>query len=230
MVFVAEPAAPVLTQGDAHHLFDVLRLRPGEPVVAGDGAGMWCPCRVAPGTEGRGWRQMDPATLLVADGPAVRQARVGPAVTVAFAPTKGDRPEWVVQKLTELGVDRIVPLRTARSVVRWEGERGERAVSKLARVALEAAAQCRRTWLPEVGGVTTLDGLASAGGPEPVLARAGGGPPTWGGRWWPWVPKEAGIRPRRPDSDPEWASGRRCSGPRRPPSPRAPCCAVSGRA
>jgi len=180
MVFVADPAAPVLTQGDAHHLFDVLRLRPGESVVAGDGSGSWCPCLVAPGTDGRRWRQMDLSDLLVPDGPVVRHPRAEPTVTVAFAPTKGDRPEWVVQKLTELGVDRIVPLRTARSVVRWEGERGRRAVDKLARVAREAAAQCRRTWLPELDGVTTLDQLASAVGPELVLARPGGGPPTLG--------------------------------------------------
>ena len=46
-----------------------------------------------------------------------------PSLTVAFAPTKGERPEWVVQKLTELGIDRIVPLVSERSVVRWEGER-----------------------------------------------------------------------------------------------------------
>ena len=41
---------------------------------------------------------------------------------MAFAPAKGDRPEWVVQKLTELGIDRIVPLAAARSVVRWDGD------------------------------------------------------------------------------------------------------------
>ena len=45
------------------------------------------------------------------DGPVVTVGRPHPEVTVAFAPTKGDRPEWVTQKLTELGVDRIVPLR-----------------------------------------------------------------------------------------------------------------------
>ena len=123
---------------------------------------------------------MAPSSLLIPVGPVVHQAPVAPAVTVAFAPTKGDRPEWVVQKLTELGVDRIVPLRTARSVVRWEGERGRRAVDKLTRVAREAAAQSRRTRLPEVGDVTTLDALASAAGADLVLARPGGGPPTLG--------------------------------------------------
>ena len=73
-----------------------------------------------------------------------------PGLTVAFAPTKGERPEWVVQKLTELGVDRIVPLISERSVVRWAGERGAGAVERLRRVAREAAAQSRRVWLPDV--------------------------------------------------------------------------------
>jgi 16S rRNA (uracil1498-N3)-methyltransferase len=97
---------------------------------------------------------------------------------VAFAPTKGDRPEWVTQKLTELGVDRIVPIHANRSVVRWEGERGARSVERLRRVAREAAAQCRRTWLPEVSGVTPLPGLASLSGGTLRLAQPGGGPPS----------------------------------------------------
>jgi 16S rRNA (uracil1498-N3)-methyltransferase len=179
MVFVTDPGAPILTQGDAHHLFDVLRLRPGEVVIAGDGSGAWSPCRIAPGSGSRGWREMDAASLLVPDGPVEHRPKVEPEITVAFAPTKGDRPEWVVQKLTELGVDRIVPIRTARSVVRWDpDDRGRRALAKLARVAREAAAQCRRTWLPEVGPVTTLDDLGPVTGTTPVLTCPGGAPPS----------------------------------------------------
>ena len=125
MVFVDDPAAPVLTQGDAHHLLDVLRLRPGELVVAGDGAGSWAPCRLAATAGGRGARDPTRPPCWRSRARRSPQPRPEPAITVAFAPTKGDRPEWVTQKLTELGVDRIVPLRTVRSVVRWEGERGD---------------------------------------------------------------------------------------------------------
>ena len=149
MVFVADPAAPLLAPDDAHHLLDVLRLRPGELVVACDGSGSWSQCRIAPVPRGRASRRVDPAGVVTVDGPVVGQPRAAPEITVAFAPAKGDRPEWVVQKLTELGVDRIVPIHAARSVVRWDGERGERAVARLTRVAREAAAQARRTWLPE---------------------------------------------------------------------------------
>ncbi|MGH8979668.1 MAG: RsmE family RNA methyltransferase, partial [Acidimicrobiales bacterium] len=79
------------------------------------------------------------------------------------------------QKLTELGVDRIVPLAAARSVVRWEGPRAERAVARLRRVALEAAAQCRRVWLPELYGVLGLDELDALDLGGLAFAEPGGG-------------------------------------------------------
>jgi 16S rRNA (uracil1498-N3)-methyltransferase len=178
MVFVANPRVPVLTDSDTHHLLDVLRLRAGEVVVASDGAGSWVPCRMIAGPHGRGARTPDPASVLVADGPLTVQPKPDPAITVAFAPTKGDRPEWVTQKLTELGVDRIVPIQAARSVVRWGGERGDRAVERLRRVAREASAQSRRPWLPDVTAVTRLDSLASLVEVAPCLAQPGGGRPS----------------------------------------------------
>ncbi len=177
MVLVEDPAAPVVGPDDVAHLLSSLRIRGGETVLAGDGRGTWARCRVA-GTPGS-TPGADGAGLLVPDGPVVVEAAPDVALTVAFAPVKGDRPEWVVQKLTELGVDRIVPLRTARSVVRWEGDRAARALARLRRVAREATAQARRAWLPEVTDVVTLDGLAvlaPAGGP--ALAERGGPPPS----------------------------------------------------
>ncbi len=175
LVFVSDPAAPELGEADRHHLVDVLRLVPGELVIAADGDGRWVPCRVS----GSARRDATASTaLLVPDGPVVDAPRAHPAVTVAFTPTKGSRPEWVVQKLTELGVDRIVPLQTVRSVVRWDGERGRRAVERLRRVAEEAAAQCRQVRLPEVAPVSRLSDLAALCGAPPVLAVPGGGRPT----------------------------------------------------
>jgi len=176
MVFVDDPAAPVPDRADAHHLLDVLRLRPGELVVASDGIGSWVPCRVSGGRAGRG--SPDPATVLVVDGGVVTVPRPETEVTVAFVPAKGDRPDWVVQKLTELGVDRIVPIRSRRSVVRWEGDRAERAVDRLRRVAREASAQCRRAWLPEVSDLSTLEAITGRIGVPPILAHPGGGPPS----------------------------------------------------
>jgi 16S rRNA (uracil1498-N3)-methyltransferase len=106
----------------------------------------------------------------------VTVARPDPSLTVGLTPTKGDRPEWAVQKLTELGVDRILVLRTERSVVRWEGDRADHHLQRLRRVAREAAMQSRRVWLPELVGPVTVGELLGAAGV--VVADPGGRPPT----------------------------------------------------
>jgi len=185
-VFVDDPAHPVLSPDDAHHLGRVLRLRAGEEVIVSDGAGHWARTRWA-GADGGGGggggaaggrgplAALDHAAGPGGDGRVQFEQAPTPALTVVFAPTKGERPEWVVQKLTELGVDRVVPLVSERSVVRWSGARGRAAVQRLRRVAREAAAQCRRVWLPEIAEVMPFDslvGLGARGGV--VLAQLSG--------------------------------------------------------
>ncbi|MHB8680519.1 MAG: 16S rRNA (uracil(1498)-N(3))-methyltransferase [Acidimicrobiales bacterium] len=171
-VFVDDLEALELADDDAHHLARVLRLRAGEPVVAADGAGSWRLCRYRGGSARAGLEEA---------GPLSSTPMPSAPVTIAFVPVKGERPEWVVQKATELGADRIVVLRAARSVVRWEGERGTTAVERLAKVAREAAAQSRRPRLPAVQGVVSLAELAQGFGPGRLaLAEAGGDPPDGG--------------------------------------------------
>ena len=169
-VFVENPSAPILGDDDVHHMGRVLRLRAGETVVAADGRGRWASATW--GGDG----------ALRRSGPVHVEPRPEPSLTVVFAPVKGDRPEWVVQKLTELGIDRLVPLRSERSVVRWTAERQRAALERLRRVARDAAAQSRRVWLPEVADPLTfagLVGLAVSGAPgEVALAQLGGDPPT----------------------------------------------------
>jgi 16S rRNA (uracil1498-N3)-methyltransferase len=175
-VFVEDPAGPVLADDDVHHLGRVLRLRHGEEVIATDGRGRWVRA------SWRGDAELEPVrgdAGVGGDGSVQFEARAEPGLTVAFAPVKGERPEWVVQKLTELGVDRIVPLLSERSVVRWSGTRGKATVERLRRVAREAAAQCRRVWLPDVGDTLRFAELHTLGGPgEVVLAQLSGDPPT----------------------------------------------------
>ncbi len=175
MVFVDDLRDPRPDPADVHHLGRVLRLHADERLIAADGRGRWVQCRVA-SDGGRGY---DGAHLeLAVDGSVEREPLPATPVTVAFAPVKGDRPEWVVQKLTELGVDRIVLVRTVRGVVRWEGERAKRALDRLARVAREAAAQCRRPRLPELHGPMGLGEVDDLVGGTLVLAHPGGGAPS----------------------------------------------------
>ena len=164
--FVEDLEAPELDPADAHHLGRVLRVRPGEPVGVSDGGGQWRPCAVT-AVDGRGVH-LEPLGA-VATEPAGR-----PAVTVGFSLVKGDRPELVVQKLTELGVDRIVPVAARRSVVVWDPERGARKLARLRQVAREAAMQSRRPWLPEVTDTTTVAAAAATLGAAAALCHQGG--------------------------------------------------------
>ena len=159
--FVSDLDRPELAPDDRHHLERVLRLRPGEELTISDGAGGWRRCRFG--------LPLEPV------GEVRREERMHPEITVAFALTKGERPEWAVQKLTELGVDRIAPFAAARSVVRWDDARAARHVERLRRVAREAAVQSRRAWLPVVDELTTF---AAAAAPPAALAERGGAPPS----------------------------------------------------
>ncbi len=162
-MLVGDPAAPVLEPDDARHLERVLRLTPGELVVATDGRGRWTRCLYTGGS------------TLEVDGPVELDAVPFPPLTVAFAPAKAERPEWVVQKLTELGIDRIVVLSTQRSVVRWDPRRASGALERLRRVAAAATAQARRVWLPELVGVVGLESLEMVAGAPGRAGRAGSG-------------------------------------------------------
>jgi 16S rRNA (uracil1498-N3)-methyltransferase len=163
-VVVADLLAPQIDDEDSHHMVSVLRLRPGEAIGATDGTGGWRLCRFGPGGS------------LEVDGEVVRQRRPLPHLTVAFAPVKGDRPEWAVQKLTEIGVDRIVLMRTDRSVVRWDEARAVSHLNRLRKVARQALMQSRLCWLPEVVGVSDFSEVAA--GPGAAMAAAGGSPPN----------------------------------------------------
>jgi 16S rRNA (uracil1498-N3)-methyltransferase len=161
-VLVADVAAPVLDDTAGHHLRRVLRLRDGAVVTVTDGRGAWRACRLT--SEG-----VEP------DGPVAAVAP-GPDVTVAVAPPKGDRLEWLVQKCTEVGVARLVLLDAERSVVRWDAERSVRQVERLRRVAAEASMQSRRVWLPEIRGpLPAGEVLAGAAIAEPGGRSVGPG-------------------------------------------------------
>ena len=161
-VFVESLADPTLHPDDAHHLFRVLRLRDGECVTISDGCGGWQATEVV----GHLLRPVGEPTMELP----------GPQLTIASAIPKGDRAEWMVQKLTEVGVTEIVLLHCERSVVRWEGDRAERQLARARRVAKEAAMQSRRARLPVVTGpqacadVLVLDNVAVA---EPAGVAAG---------------------------------------------------------
>jgi len=128
---------PELGRDDDHHLRRVLRAHDGEEIVVTDGRGSWALCQVSDvGIERVSDVNLDPAA---------------PDTALYLTPLKGERAEWAVAKATEVGVGRIVPLVSARMVVKFKGEAREKTLSRWRRVAHEAAAQCRRTYDVVIG-------------------------------------------------------------------------------
>ena len=180
---------------DGHHLQRVRRLRTGEQVTVADGAGRWRRYLIAGAEPGH--------LLLRAESHVALEPEPWPAVIVAVALTKGAKLETVVAQLTELGVARIEPVRSRRSVVRWDDARAEAATTRLAAVAREAAMQCRRARIPVVAPVADLSGLA--GRPGIVVAARDGGPASAvpipsGGAWTVVVGPEGGFDPGEVDA------------------------------
>jgi 16S rRNA (uracil1498-N3)-methyltransferase len=160
-VLVDDLDAPTMSDADLHHLGRVLRLRPGSVVCATDGQGGWRLCAYT------GASSLEPTGEGGREEPPSREVGVG------FALVKGERPELVVQKLTELGVDRIAVFAARRSVVRWDAARGAKHLERLQKVAREACGQCRRLFVPSVELAELSDLVA---GPGVVAAQAGGRP------------------------------------------------------
>jgi 16S rRNA (uracil1498-N3)-methyltransferase len=158
-VFVDDLDAPTLTAEDEHHLRRVLRVGAGEMITVSDGRGRWAGAQLA----------VD--ALVVTD--AVHAEPPPAPVRVGAAIPKGERCEWMVQKLTEVGTTEIVLVQSARSVVRWDRARALRHIERLSRVARQAAMQSRRVWLPAIVGPCAVAEVLGGGA---VVADPAGEP------------------------------------------------------
>lgn len=161
--FVDDLEQPVLAESDRHHLERSLRLRAGDPFTISNGRGSWC-------TAGFG-------TSIDRTGDIHHEPQPPYPLGLGLALTKASKPEFAVQKATELGMDRIVIFEADHSVVRWDDSKRLKNRARLERVAREAAMQSRRTRLPDVQVVSGFEAVLageSAGGDDVVRADFGG--------------------------------------------------------
>lgn len=151
-LFVDAPLRPgdelPLPDSAAAHAVRVLRLRAGDPVTLFNGDGH------------------DYAAELLATGRRDACARIGEAtpstsesplqLTLVQSIARGEKMDWIVQKATELGVTRIVPVNSERSEVRLDAARGARRLEHWRAVAIAACEQCGRSVLPEIDAPASL--------------------------------------------------------------------------
>jgi 16S rRNA (uracil1498-N3)-methyltransferase len=155
---------------ESRHLARVLRLRPGDTVVATDGAGRDYTVRLERlGEEAVG------TVLAEATGVAASPL----AITLIQGMPKGDKLEAIVRAATELGVARVLPALCERTIVRLEASRWRERARRWQRVAREAAKQSGRAVIPEVEPPRPLNEWLAAGplGDLPLCLWEGGGAP-----------------------------------------------------
>ncbi len=153
----------------SHHLAVVLRAKPGERVVLFDGKGQ----------EGVGVIRLGDRSAVCVDIESIASVdRESPVdITVVQALCTGDKMDWVVQKSTELGASRIVPLVAARSVLKLEGTRAEKRIAHWQAIAESASAQSGRTRVPQVTSIQSLQSVLD----EWARARSEMGPERMSG-------------------------------------------------
>jgi len=149
-----------LTGAEAKHAAVVRRLRIGEAVTVGDGAGVWL-TGVA--------EEVSPSRVDVRVSERSADPAPSPRLVLVQALAKGDRDELAVQAACELGVDEIVPWQASRSVSRWEGAKAVKGRERWATIVREAAKQAHRAWVPEVSAPASTADLVTRAASERVL-------------------------------------------------------------
>ena len=166
--FVATPPAAgraILSGDEARHLTRVLRARVGDAVTLFDGRGQAWQAQVA--AIGRHDVELETGAA-VADPPTACRP-----LSLAVALPKGERQKWLVEKLTELGATRLIPLVTTRGVA----EATPAARERLMRGVIEACKQCGRNRLMEIPEPESLADLVVRKDPAVagIIAEPGGG-------------------------------------------------------
>jgi 16S rRNA (uracil1498-N3)-methyltransferase len=149
-----------LADDTVRYLRNVLRLGPGDEVLFFDGSG-WEYRGVIDRFEDRGSSARIIARQRIPIEIPVR-------ITLAQGLPKGDKMEFIVQKATELGVARIVPFRSSRTIPRRTEERAAKRLERWRRIAAEAAEQCGRGDVPGISGTHSFTEALGAAGAGPV--------------------------------------------------------------
>jgi 16S rRNA (uracil1498-N3)-methyltransferase len=145
-----------LSVEETHHLTHVLRLAPGDPAFVFDGAGHEYRCKLKGVKDNRAQLEVGEMLSDVVESPV--------EITLAQALAKGEKFDLIVQKATELGVSRIVPLLTRYAEARLDDQQTARRLERWRRISLEAVKQCGRRKLVEITAPCTLSEFLGDGG------------------------------------------------------------------
>lgn len=128
---------------DVAHLSKVLRLREGENIIVCDSAGTDYECRI------ESISKTEAVASIISSTPNIAEPPIN--ITIYQGLPKSDKMDYIVQKCVELGVNKIVPVITKRAVAIPRD--GDKKILRWQRIANEAAKQCGRGVLPQIGEI-----------------------------------------------------------------------------
>lgn len=149
-----------LVGDEAHHAISVSRVKPGENLRIGNGAGVIALVTVL---------SVSKKSLLFRVDDVSSAEPAQPKLSLIQSLAKGDRDERAIEACTELGVDLVFPYEAERSVSRWGSEKKEKGVVRWQKIAREASKQSLRYTIPEVQPPLTLSELSALASNETVL-------------------------------------------------------------
>ena len=136
----------ILDDGDVHHLLHVMRAKVGDEIET------VCDGRLYSSIV----KSISPLRIEV-NYEIPSDSELPCKVTLFFALAKGDKIDFVVQKATELGVSKIILLKTERSIVKYEQKDVEKKLERFRKIAKEASEQSHRLYVPEIVGVVDIN-------------------------------------------------------------------------
>ena len=139
----------IITGDDAKHIAKVLRMKAGEKLVACDCQGRDYDCVIS--------EVCDKQVELTVEKVYPSETEPSVKVTLYQAMPKSDKMELIIQKAVELGVSAIVPVQTKRCVSRPDAKSMAKKLERYNRIALEAAKQCGRGYIPQVNPTVSFD-------------------------------------------------------------------------
>lgn len=153
-----------LSGAAAEHVGRVLRLRSGDALTLFNGDGSDYTAQLTAVSRGAATARVTGAAALHNESPL--------ALTLAQGIARGDKMDWVVQKATELGAVRIVPLLSERSEVRLDEQRAAKRAEHWRAVAISACEQCGRARIPVIDPVLSIANWCTGLGNDPALRLA----------------------------------------------------------
>ncbi|QQK79677.1 16S rRNA (uracil(1498)-N(3))-methyltransferase [Salicibibacter cibi] len=141
--------AVILKGEQAHHIFRVMRMSPGDVIICINGQGKASYCRITQAEPDRIKCQVEEGLSSDTELPI--------HITVAQGDLKADKYEWIVQKSTEMGAGSITGFPADHSVVKWDVKKSEKKQARFQKIAQESAEQSERLKIPTIERKTSLE-------------------------------------------------------------------------